>query len=230
MRRFFSSKLNVILCILLVIDGMFLFLHLVAGQELVMFNLDHEQNYPTYYQGLKLFLLSGLFLCTYILNRRFALESGKNNTIFWLPLVALFAGLGLDELAQLHETLQWNVEAAFPSFAPSIKSTGFKGVTWLVLYAPIFVAVLAYFFKYLGYLFKTFNKKVATIFISSFVLMFTVPVLEYISTMGVPQAIYPYLVAVEETTEKVAISIMVVFAIYALDRCLSQLNKKRTLT
>ena len=67
------------------------------------FNLDEEQNFPTWYSSTKLLLAA---LAAFGCWRKETLEAGRNlRSLVWLLVSALLVGLSLDETASVHEKL-----------------------------------------------------------------------------------------------------------------------------
>jgi hypothetical protein len=66
-----------------------------------MFDVDEEQNVPTWFSGAILWLSSALVLAIADTRRR----QGRRNVVHWYGLAIGFAFLSFDEIAGLHETL-----------------------------------------------------------------------------------------------------------------------------
>lgn len=101
------------------------------GYALVeLFWLDTEQNIPTLYQCSALFAASVLSI---LVGRRSS-RAGAIHGPWWYALAGLFAFLGIDEGAQLHESVGDVIKAA--------SDTTF-GASWSLIYVPVALAVLA---------------------------------------------------------------------------------------
>jgi len=115
-----------LLALLLVLDAGVILLHVVnelAGVYAQMFNLDQEQNLPTW-------LSSAQFLCVAVCAvLAGVLARGRVRTAWW-ALAAIFVFFSVDEVALVHEKLAEH----FPS--------GLDVPKLPVIYSPVFVAVV----------------------------------------------------------------------------------------
>ena len=124
-------------------------MHCVAllGQTLVggklallmwqMFDLNHEQNFPTLFSVLQLLLCSGLLLLIHKESR----SSGRPEGYYWLALAAVFVYLGVDELCELHER-------AIEPMRRLLKPTGALSFAWVVPYSALALIVGASFIRF----------------------------------------------------------------------------------
>lgn len=102
-----------------------------------LLNVDYEDNIPTIYSGLALFVSSVLLFLI-------ALQSNKLNKQFWpwVFLGILFLFLGFDEITQVHEKLirslryRWNL-------------TGYLYSGWVIPYGIAAFGILLAYFKFL---------------------------------------------------------------------------------
>lgn len=87
--------------------------HEVPGLVRGTFNVDGEQNIPTWFSGAILLLSSGLLLAIAGTKRR----EGARDVRYWFGLAIGFAFLSLDEIAGVHETINTVIEMtwAFPA-------------------------------------------------------------------------------------------------------------------
>lgn len=120
---------------LVLLDAMPVFFRRVLGLEVPLFleqrvGLDFEQNIPTWYSTLLLFVIAVTAFLTYRLGPAPA-ESNRFGRWFWAGFAAVFTFLSADEAASLHEMLDemW--------------------MKWIYKYAPVaavlFLACLYYF-------------------------------------------------------------------------------------
>jgi hypothetical protein len=202
-----QNNRHILLVVLITLDLVVILLHVFLGQY-SLFNLDREANIPTIYQGLKLLIFCHLY-ALFIFTKDFLKYSRMNQfvCIFALSL-ALF--ISLDEMAMLHE----NVPSMLYEFAPefsteldtAVRQEGYQGSFWLVFYAPlmfvagiIFATQIKTIFKYTQYWFIAF--------IAAIILLFSVPVLESVSTAGITSG-YEYLMVLEESFELIGMTLL----------------------
>ncbi len=114
--------------LILAADAFVVLLHVaarLAGVDKRLFDLDQEQNLPTWLSSVQFF---GVALCAVLLSTR----SAGNAKLAWRVLAGIFVFLSIDELALLHEELVDRV-ATSPSG---------DAWFWPVFYVPLAVAVL----------------------------------------------------------------------------------------
>jgi len=122
------------------LDLIVLALHLLLGYRTDFFNLDIENNLPTYYQSIKL-LIVGFFLFVVFF---------KGRLIFLIPLAILLLYLGIDEIVQIHENFSSVIKNHFPSVAFTIENwimaLGYQSSRWVIYLAPFLLITLGYIF------------------------------------------------------------------------------------
>lgn len=138
-------------------DILVIILHLKFGQYR-LFNLDGENNFPTLYQGFKLFLISTACLVPLITAYINKLSIRRLLSI-WLPLYVVFTWLAIDELAQFHENSKQFLEDFYPQLASHytgfFTSQGYGSTEWVLMYLPLFII----FFLYALFVARSFVQK-----------------------------------------------------------------------
>lgn len=143
--------------IFLVLDIVFVLLHISNGSSNQYLNLDQENNFPVYYQAAKyVTLCSVLALTIYIIGKAQKLRTIKKLLI---ANFLVFGYLVIDELGQFHENIK-NILESFGLDTTRILSIfenwGYNSTEWLIFYIPVFIIVfllmvstLRYFYRYL---------------------------------------------------------------------------------
>ncbi len=188
----------------LLLDMLMLILHLFFGHISSFVHLDREYNLPTVYQSAKLIFVGGI---AFFIFWQLWLEEqlDKKSQFFYGFFAAIFIFLGLDELGQLHENVDYFVRELFPHYADTqlriAESSNFQSSTWMLYYLPIMTVAIIYF-AYTGkYVCERIpgKKLVFSAMISLFILTL---VLEFASNQGqVLPHIYEKYVTWEETAE-----------------------------
>lgn len=142
-----THKHKIIIAVLF-FDILVLFLHLTFGHISSFFHLDFEHNLPTIYQSAK--LIAAGTISTLVLWQMWIMSKvNKPALIFFGFFAAGFIFLGLDELGQLHEHIDFFVREVRPEYAETqldlAESLGYYSSTWILYYTPIIVASIAYF-------------------------------------------------------------------------------------
>ncbi|MGB3681953.1 MAG: hypothetical protein WA990_05650 [Rubrobacteraceae bacterium] len=106
------------------------------GGKLQLFELDSDQNIPTWYSSSMLLICAGLLAIIAAAARR------NIYRIQWIGLSLIFLYLSADEAASIHEKMSPAVERLIPI-------SGFSDYAWIFLYAPL---VLIFALAYLGFL------------------------------------------------------------------------------
>lgn len=193
---------------LVALDVLVVALHLTLGRYNQFFHLDFEQNLPTVYQSTKLLLFgSGFFLLGF--SKRIPWEA---KSFIW-PLSAFLIFLGLDELLQMHENI-YRIFEFFPWLHPSkivdaSMKLGYRSSLWILYYLPfifIFVFWRGYWLRY----FQSHMRKNAWILVLSSLCLFLVLAAEILSSTGTySETGYYWLVTLEETSEMLLASTLV---------------------
>ena len=94
------------------------------GFEL-LFNLDRENNFPTWYAS------SALLLCSAVLTLiwRLRKQQADPDAGYWVALAVIFLCLSIDESASLHETLVYH---AVLNLLPTLDATGYLLYPWVL--------------------------------------------------------------------------------------------------
>jgi hypothetical protein len=141
-------KTHQLLVLFVALDLLVVLLHVLFSHSSSFFHLDREYNLPTAYQSLKLLMAGHLALGVIWLKHNFnALK--RNDLLFFAPLAAMFIFVGLDELGQLHENVDFFVREVSPQSADAMlgiaESIGYISSTWMLYYLPIFAMSVPYF-------------------------------------------------------------------------------------
>lgn len=206
--KFDLSRSSRRLCILLIaLDILFVVLHLIFGQELDLFHLDRERNFPSYYSGLKLISIASLAAALFLLSK------GKEK-IMWGGFIFLFIFLSFDEISELHENVTYYAVKAMSFSLPYI----FRSPThnWLFLFSPFIVATLI-FFGYCVYRVRALNREIQGFLLSGFLLFITAVFLEFVGGILVVPSYYKFLAVIEEFVEMVGAT-LVFTALFELAR------------
>lgn len=133
----FSGTTRRTFLVFLGLDILFVILHIFLSPHTDLFNLDRERNFPSYYSGLKLFVVAVLASAV------FTLSSKKSTRVFWAISSAVFIFLALDDLTELHENIAYY--ALYVKHLPFIPGL-FRSPThnWIFLFAPFFIAFGAF--------------------------------------------------------------------------------------
>jgi len=102
-----------------------------------MFDLNHEQNFPTLFSVLQLLLCSGMLLLIHKESR----SSGRPEGYYWLALAAVFVYLGVDELCELHERL-------IEPMRRLLKPSGALSFAWVIPYSALALIVGGFFVRF----------------------------------------------------------------------------------
>lgn len=204
---------------LLVIDAIMVSLHILYGQKYDFFNLDVEQNLPTYYQSFKLLFLSAMSYSLYVITKK-TQQSNFGIRKFWILFTILFSYLCIDEAGQIHENTFSRLGLFFPNVAEIISNTAhridYKSIIWLALYAPLILLTIIAIIFFIKRLWLRYNKKIY-ILILGMIILISVLVLEYVDTGGeMTEMLYNRFIIAEEFAEMLGISIMIYFSLEAL--------------
>lgn len=198
---------------LLVFDFLVAGLHVAFGDWTTYFHLDHEHNFPTVFQSLKLLTVGYIILFSLI-------QVWQNLSTYkkWLlaPMSGLFIFIGLDELGQLHENTDRFVREMNPDFADGLlyfaESIGYVSSTWMLYYTPFFIAVGIYSLFLMYYVAKKQSHHFPTLLFGGFVISLVL-LFEFVSNQGqVDSTLYEEYILWEELAEMVGLSIAAFFA------------------
>ena len=213
------SKTSLIIFFLIFLDLLFVILHFYLGGGSELFNLDAERNFPTIYQSFKLVLLASLAFAHMVFLYVLRDFKGKEKLIFF-PFWLGFSFLALDEIGSIHENLGNTLSQIDGDLIAGIReffsSIGFRSSEWLLFYLPAIVFAGIYFVYLMKFFYKQKNK--FYLFAFSTLLLFLVPIIEYISN---PKENYTALqynifVSFEEILEMAGISLMIVFMLFMM--------------
>lgn len=193
---------------LVILDASIVLLHLILGRSHPTFNLDLEQNLPTFYQSAKLLLFGVFFL---VLGLHKNVQLGIKS--FILPLGLFLTFLGLDELLQIHENI-YRIFELFDGLHPqrvveTSMKLGYRSSLWLLYYLPFIVIFVFWSGYWLRYFQSRMKSNMGIIALSSLCL-FAVLLAEILSSTGVySDSGYFLLVTIEETAEMLLASALV---------------------
>jgi hypothetical protein len=137
------KKLLFIILILLILNLIDTYYRVYLGHTvafsriLAYFNLGYENNIPTLYATLSLFLSSLLLLIIGLKNNNKKIKSFQ-----WVGLSIVFLFLGMDEMFQIHEKFNGIVGG-------KIETTGFLYYGWVI---PYFILTFIFLIIYLKFL------------------------------------------------------------------------------
>ncbi|HEX9805096.1 MAG TPA: hypothetical protein VGA67_05430 [Candidatus Dojkabacteria bacterium] len=204
---------------LLVLDLLMVLLHIVFSENLDLFHLDREQNIPTIYQSTKL-LLAAIILGIHMFVFKFGKVTKGLSLVFWGILFLMIFSLGLDEVGQIHESIDHHLSQILPDQTEEYKEIyediGYKSAPWLLYYIPVFLFAGGIFFYLIREYLRTKNSTTLFIIIGlSFFLL--VPLVEYINTNSslTNPTSYENLIIVEELFEMVGASILLTTLVLA---------------
>lgn len=198
----------------MVLDFFVLALHIFLADWTTYFHLDHEHNFPTVYQSLKLLTVGYIILFSLI-------QVWQNLSTYkkWLlaPMSGLFIFIGIDELGQLHENTDRFVREMNPDFADGLlyfaQSIDYVSSTWILYYIPFFIAAGMYFLFLIYYAVKKQPHHFLTLLFAGFI-VFLVLLFEFVSNQGqVDSSLYQAYIVREEFAEMVGQSILAFFAV-----------------
>ena len=189
------------------------------------FNMDYESNFPTMYQGIKLFTVATLAFNILILIKLSG-KLTKRNAIVFSGFLLGFMFLAVDELGQIHDNIQKHLDQMLPvlkNLFGIAQSSGYDSSPWLIYYIPIMIAALIFFV----FMIKEIRSNRLFLFLSFFFFS-SVIVLEFISshsTYFLHRQDYVTLITFEEMSEQLGASFMLLFTLktfnqqYDLQKC-----------
>lgn len=102
-----------------------------------LFDLDLEQNFPTFYSSVSLLFCSFLLLII-----TFAKRNSGERYLYWLGLAAIFLFLSADESIMIHERLGWRVRSA-------LNTSGYLFYAWTIIYGIALIIFLLVYAKFI---------------------------------------------------------------------------------
>ena len=228
MTNLFKHK-KIIFTVFLVLDLLIFLLHFIYANKYNFFDLDMEQNLPTFYQSFKLLFESMLLFSIYLLIS-VDKKCSRGVKSFWLILVFIFSYLCIDEAAQIHENIFPTIKSLFPSVIdyPLIGSfsllQGFHKLNWLVIYIPIIFIIIVLIVYFSIKIFKYYVREFI-FFITGLLAMIIVPILEYIEIKFKSNGtLYQYIMTSEELLEMIGVSLIVLFSLEVLSNIYQKLS------
>lgn len=212
----------------LVIDLLLIPIHLTLGRFNTFFNLDYEANLPTIYQSVKYYLFAHFCLFNIWAFRYLYKKSDRKYDLFWSAIGFVLLALGIDELGQIHESLESILTQNNPELVASINglisSTGYIGSFWVFYVIPFLLIFIVAAYFILKYALKHYRKNLKYL-ASSFGLILLIPVIEFLGTRGVGSHYYKFVIG-EEYTEMLAITLLAIFVYQETRKHLSELNER----
>lgn len=165
-----------------------------------MFNVDKEDNFPTYFSTLMLLLSSFLFFIIGMAKH----ELSDKYKFHWLGLSFFFFLMSMDEILQLHEQLSSPIRQ-------TIHSSGFFYFAWTI---PAIIALTVFAIAYLKFLLHLNSRFRKLFFLSGFIYIVGALVLEliagkFISFYGQANLQYSLITTIEESLEMGGIIILI---------------------
>ncbi|KXK26041.1 MAG: hypothetical protein TR69_WS6001001334 [candidate division WS6 bacterium OLB20] len=216
MQKDWPSELRIVAMFLL-LDIVLVCTHLLSGSQL--FDLDSEQNIPTFYQSFKLMLLAGLaalHLYRLIRDR----NTGTLERTFWGMFAAGALFLGLDEALTIHENAGALLSGIIGSegtqtYTEIFTAGGFTSSNWLLFYLPLLIAVLVSIVYFARKLYPSFGRKRVILLLAAAGLFGATFALEFIGTKtGIwMTSVYELIMITEETAEMMSVNLLLYFVI-----------------
>jgi hypothetical protein len=204
----FSSiykHLLVVFAILLIVHILFYLVYFIGGVEntiflklLALFDLNQEQNLPTLYSTINL-LISSLLLVLIALN-----EEKRRKRKMWWGMAVIFLYIGVDEFATIHEGLANHL-------LPNMTFTGFLKFSWVVIFAPVVLIIVAIYARHIFSLPKRIRNRIilaGAIFVTSGLIIEMIGA-KINSIMGTDNIYYVTSFTIEETGELIGILIFI---------------------
>ncbi len=211
-----------------IFDLLLIPIHLALGKYNTFFNLDYEANLPTIYQSAKYYWFAHLSFFNIWAFKYLYKETSRAYKAFWGAIGGILLMLGIDELGQIHESLESTLTQNFPQLVASINSwissTGYIGSFWVFYVIPFLLifAVVAYFiFKY-----AVKNYRDSLVYLAwAFGVIALIPLIELWGTSGVGSHYYKFVIG-EEYVEMLAITLLGIFVSIETKKHLFALDKK----
>ena len=173
--------------------------------------MDYESNFPTMYQGIKLFSIAILAFNILVIIKHLG-KLTKRNAIVFSGFLLGFMFLAVDELGQIHDNIQRHLDQIFPALKnlfSTAQNSGYNSSPWLIYYIPVMIAALIFFI----FMIKEIKNNRLLLFLSFFFFS-SVIVLELISshsTYFLYHQSYVTLITFEEMSEQLGASFMLLF-------------------
>ena len=169
----------------------------VGGGEMQLFDLDADQNIPTWFSASMLLMCAVLFAAIAVAAR------GNVYGFHWVGLSAIFLYLSVDESASVHEKLR-------PFLQTRLQTGGFLDYVWVFLYAPL---VLIFALVYLRFLFSLPAQTRRLFFVAGILYVGGALVMEaigglYATLYGTSGIVYPLFTHIEEILEMLGIVVL----------------------
>lgn len=206
-----------IFIVLIIIDIIIVLLHFASDRH-ELFNLDFENNIPTYYQSMQLFLIAFLSLVFIYFSSIFTKTKETVLKVFWFCFSIVPLYLSIDEMIQLHEKASTYAKIIFggasvDNYENQFEKIGFESADWLLYFWPILIIGVIVFLFMFKKLHTTFKKDAYLLLLG--VVMFCIPfIMEYINTSpDLNMNYYEALITIEESAEMIGASTFLWFAI-----------------
>lgn len=204
--KFFTVLILIELCLAVIY-----IIGVSTGHPTIFFDLDGEENLPTWFSTIQLFLISLVFFLCSLETRAKYLPSA----LFLKVVGAGFIFLSVDETAQIHEKLTSILKHL--EWMPRFK--GDNGI-WIFLYAFIGIVAYAITFREVVKSWKYYRRATLFIIIGFAISIFGGALLEAVSyeflRNGSTPILYTLEVATEETFEMFGITLMLYGALLLL--------------
>lgn len=194
--------------------------------SLDFFNMEYESNFPTMYQGVKLFLISALALNILVL-AKLSGDLTKRKIVVFLGFLLGFMFLAVDELGDIHDNIKRYLDQIIPALKNlfgMVESSGYDSTPWLIYYIPIFIVGIFFFI----FMIKEIKSNRLFLFLFLFFFLSSM-ILEFIDSRSIyflrDQA-FVTLMTIEEMCEQLGASFMLLFMLknfkqqFDLSKCL----------
>lgn len=177
-----SDYIYPIVFVFFFLDIIFVILHFFYGQQTTLLNLDLERNIPTFYQGFKLAIISSIVAAILVLIW-LSFSSSRLQKFSLIPYWFMFLYLALDEIGEIHESFGGVINRIGGDAITSYREyfTSFNSAQWLLFYAPVMLAGVAYLIYLARHLYRQNTGKMY-IFILAVICFALVPIIEYWNT------------------------------------------------
>jgi hypothetical protein len=216
------NTLTLIVIFFIILDFIFLGLHIGYGEQNTYFNVDFENNAPTYYQGVKLIIIACIFFATSVL--MYIIDSRSLKYLVIMPLWIGFAFLAVDEVGMFHESIAYELSKIFPTFTQNyitfFRSMGYNSTEWLLFYLPVIFGAIIYYFFFTFYFLRkeNYSSRYIYLFLIASACFGAVPFIEFINTSVeiMFSEKYDTMVSIEEFVEMLGASLFLLFGLMIL--------------